>query len=242
MPLAFATRGLGADVTPERILARAQAFDVRSVLLSTPLPRAAEAHARLRAGGVAVCAVAAAQPADGAEFTQGLERGARCAAALKAGAVVVEGGGAAAHGREAAVDRLARALHAPLAQGIPLVVRNAGAADALLGFEEVEWLLSELPRLGFWFDPMRAEQRQGADAGPAVGAWLDAYDGRVGGVFVHGPGSEGSGGGHPTDDGPDWDRLAAALPWRVPWVLDLGPGLAEGDAADAVRWLRSLRP
>ena len=58
-------------------------------------------------------------------------------------------------------------------------------------------------------------------------------------MFIHGSGSDGRGGSHPTDGDLDWDGLLPALPRRIPWVLDLDARLDENDAADAIRWLRS---
>jgi hypothetical protein len=241
MTLAFSTRGWGADVAPARIVAHAHALDVHDVHLSEPIPQAGTAFGQLRAGGVRVVSVAPALAGDEATFPQALAQAGVCASRVRARAVVVDGGRTGAD-REAAADGLVRSLHGPLRAGVPLALRNGADAQDLLGFEEIEWLLSEVPTLGFWFDPFAADQRHRMQAGPATQTWVDAYAGRVAGVFVHGGAGEGNrGGSHPTEGGPDWGTLVAALPRGVPWILDLDARLGVGDAADAVRWLRSSR-
>ena len=72
-----------------------------------------------------------------------------------------------------------------------------------------------------------------------IEGYYGEYTGRVGGVFVQGLGGIGVGGGHPTDDGPDWGTLTEILPRRVPWVLDLSPELPRGDVVDALHFVRS---
>lgn len=236
MTLAFSTRGWGTDAKPAQIIAHARALDVCDVHLSAPSKHAARVRRDLQAGGVRVISVAARGRADAAGFPDALAQAGACAAQLRARAVIVEGG-AAGDEREAAADRLVRMLHGPAAAGVPLALRNGSGAQDLLGFEELDWVLSELPALGFWFDPLAAHLRHGLGAGPATQDWIDAYAGRVTGVFVHG----GEGGSHPTEGGPAWGSLVQTLPRDVPWVLDLEADLDVRDAVDAVRWLRALR-
>ena len=240
MRLAFSTRALAAEPSASRILQWAERLDARDVHLAPPVARPRSLHAALRAGGVGVCSVAVAEAADEPRFEDALARAIQTAAATRAQAVVVEGGRRGPD-REAATDRLVRALHGPVRAGAPLVLRNRFEADGLLGLEELGWVRSELPELGFWFDPLAAHLVAEQD-GAALVTWLDQVAGTVGGVFVHGAGSDRRGGSHPTDGGPPWGTLVAALPRRVPWVLDLGPGLDVRDAEDAARYLRSLAP
>lgn len=238
MRLAFSTRGLVDPSDPARILARAERLDARDVHLAQPVAHPRALRAALRSGGVDVCSVAVPLPAHEPAFSSALAQAVTTAGRLRAGAVVVEGG-ARGEDREQSADRLVRSLHGPLRGGAPLVLRNRRRADDLLGIEELEWVRSELPELGFWFDPLSAWLEGEAD-GDGLVAWLDRFSGAVGGVFVHGAGSDRTGGSHPTDGGPPWGTLVTALPARVPWVLDLGPALGDGDAEDAARYLRSL--
>jgi hypothetical protein len=225
----------------ERPMAEADFFstledlDLRRVVLR--LPAAVEAAA-LRAHGVTVCGVAPG--ADVAVEDAAIARAARRAAATKADALVLEGGRVAGDDRGRATERAARVLHPFLGAGVPLAIRPGGAAEDLLGYEEVSWLLDALPRLGLWLDPARAMALQRAGHGPAVSAWAEACAGRCTGVWVHGLGGDGKGGAHLRDDGPPWEQLAEMLPTRRPWVLDLAPDAGRDALRDALGDLRSV--
>lgn len=273
MTLAFATgRGPG-PLESDALLAEARALDVRAIFLSAPVARPARWRSAWKAAGVQACGVAprgdaGASDEDGARFATALAEAAACAAALRAPALVVEGGGLGsrledrlreaeddlragaeaataawraerAEAREEATERALRALYADLRAGVPLSVRpGAGPAD-LLGFEETGWLLGELRGLGLWLDPARATRAQRLGWGPALDAWLDAYARRCTGVFVQGLGRDLDAGLHPAEGGLDWGHLARALPRRVPWVIDLAPSRSADALADAVALLRA---
>jgi len=215
-----------------RLLVRAEALDQRLWHLPAPLAQARDARGHLHAGGVSITSVAT--------DVAGLEAAAAAGAALRVRAIVVEGGRLEGRDPEEAADALVRALHAPLVAGAPFVIRNGAGPDALLGFVATEWLLSELPRLGFWFDGSAALARQRAGVGPDAMAWMDAYGTRCGGLFVHGLGAQGLGGQHPGDDGADWDALSSALPAAAPRVLTMDPAHDEAAIADGLRFVRSL--
>lgn len=140
-------------------------------------------------------------------------------------------------GRERLIEQVARALHGPLAQGVPLAVANGLGPERLLGFTETGWLLDALPRLGLWLDPVAAEQAHRQGWGPSLVAWTDAYGGRTVGALAHGAGSAGTGHAHPEDQGADWGSLGATLPRRLPWILDVTGNLSAADVRDAVRYL-----
>ena len=143
--------------------------------------------------------------------------------------------------REGGADRAARALHRASADGAELAIRNGGrAADLLLQPDVVEWLLSDLPTLGLWFDPARAHRAWCLGLGPEPAAWADRFAGRTTGVFVHGLGSDLGGHGHPEDGAPDWGTLGRSLPHRVPWILDVTHTLSAADVEDAIRYLRAM--
>ncbi len=217
----------------ERLLARGEVLDQRLWHLPAPIDGAREARGRLHAGGLSVTSVQTDRA--------GLEQALACGSALRARAIVVDGGVLDGADPEEAADRLVRALHGPLVAGAPLAIRNGPGADALIGFVATEWLLSELPRLALWFDPSSALARQRAGVGTEVTGWIDAYGLRMGGLFVHGLGSDGRGGAHPTDDGADWPALWGALPRAAPRVLAMGPEHDDEALRDALRYLRSHR-
>lgn len=139
--------------------------------------------------------------------------------------------------RERLVEQIARALHGPLAQGVPLAVANGLGPEQVLGFTETGWLLDALPRLGLWLDPLGAEQARRQGWGPGGVAWTDAYGGRTVGALAHGAGSAGTGHAHPEDQGADWGSLGESLPRRLPWILDVTGSLSAADVRDAVRYL-----
>jgi hypothetical protein len=141
--------------------------------------------------------------------------------------------------REKAAERAVRALHAARTTGAPLAVRNGGSAACLLGFEELEWVLDDLPRLVLFFDPARALRLHALGLGPAPAAWGERYAKRIAGVLVQGLASDLVGGSHPEDGGAAWQELAEGLPRAAPWFLDLAPTLAAADVEDAVRYLRA---
>jgi hypothetical protein len=172
------------------------------------------------------------------DVEQALRRGSR-GGAEEAGALRAEAQRLREAGAARAVEAAARALHGPLKAGVPLAVRNGDGLAAVLQHVETGWLLDALPGLALWFDPARAERAARLGNGPAVTAWLDAYGPRVGGVAAHGLGSGLGGRAHPADAGPDWGSLAASLPRRLTWVLDLSGSLAAADVRDAVRFLEA---
>lgn len=216
------------------ILQRAQALDQRLWHLAHTLPGAGAARRRLHEQGVSVVSVACS--------LEDLGDAVRFGSALQVRAVVVDGGSVPAGERiESATDRLVRALHAALREGVPLAIRNTGDEDGLLGMTGCEWVLGELPRLPLWFDPPRALRRQRLAGGPPPSSWTDAFAARTGGVFVHGLGADGTGGAHPDEEGADWVALRGVLPGAAPWVLDLAPGLDETVVRDALHYVRGLR-
>lgn len=215
----------------ERVLARAEALDQRLWHLPAPIDGAREARARLHVGGVSITSVAS--------DVANLEAALRCGSHLRARAIVIDGGVLAGADPEAAADGLVRALHGPLVAGAPLAIRNGAGEDALLGFVATEWLLSELPRLTLWFDPPAALARLRAGVGTQVAGWMDAYGTRMGGLFVHGLGSSGAGGAHPTDDGVAWDALSGALAPGLPRVLVMDPAHDDEAIRDGLRFTRA---
>jgi hypothetical protein len=252
MPVAFATGRLPGMFGVADVLATARSLDVRAVFFSAPVERAASWLAELKASGIQVCGVAPQGTAGAADetpsrFEAELGAAATCASHLKAGAVVVEGGevgGVSEADREAvrepAAERAVRALHAGLRGGVPLAIRPGGRPRDLLGFEETGWLLSELPALGLWLDPARAVRAHRRGCGSALEAWVDAYAGRCGGLFVQGLDADLRGGVHPAEGGIDWAPLAEVLPRGVPWVLDLARETTDDVLADAVSMMRAV--
>lgn len=229
MTIALAARP-GEDA--ERLLARGEALDQRLWHLPGPLAGAREARARLHAGGLSITSVQT--------DVAGLETALACGSALRARAIVVDGGTLRGAAPEDAADRLVRALHGPLVAGAPLAIRNGADEHAVLGFVATEWLLSELPRLALWFDPAAAEARRRGGVGTDLPGWMDAYGTRMGGLFVHGLGSDGRGGAHPTDHGVDWPALWPALPPAAPRVLALDAAHDDATVRDALRYLRGI--
>ena len=216
----------------ERLLARGEALDQRLWHLPAAIERPREARARLHAGGLSITSLQT--------DLAGLETAVACGSALRVRAIVVDGGLLQGADPEAAADRLVRALHGPLVGGAPLAIRNGPGEDAVLGFVATEWLLSELPRLSLWFDPAAAEARRRAGVGAEIPGWVDAYGTRMGGLFVHGLGSDGRGGAHPTDDGAEWPALWHALPPAAPRVLTMDAAHGDDAVRDALRYLRGL--
>ena len=217
----------------ERLLARGEALDQRLWHLPAPIDGAREARGHLHAGGLSVTSVQT--------DLAGLDHALACGSALRVRAVVVDGGMLDGEDPEAAADRIVRALHGPLVAGAPLAIRNGAGADAALGFVSTEWVLSELPRLALWFDPAGALARLRAGVGTELTGWMDAYGLRMGGLFVHGLGSDGTGGAHPSDDGPDWGALLSGLPRSAPRVLAMDPSFDDDAIRDALRLIRSVR-
>lgn len=216
----------------DRLLTRAETLDQRLWHLPGSIEQAEDARRRLHAAGVSVSSIGATK--------DDLARALHVGAALRVRTVVVDGGALEGADPEVAADGLVRALHGPLASGAPLAIRNGLGEDALLGYVATEWLLSELPRLSLWFDPSAAMARQRAGVGTDLPGWMDAYGTRMGGLFVHGLGSDGRGGAHPTDDGPDWPALWGALPKAAPRVLALDPAHDDDQVRDAMRYVRGL--
>jgi len=241
----LATGWLGDEVSATRLLEVARSLDQRAFHAARPPAGAVRLRTELKAQGVRILGVSTAAPEGLSDphverALQALERAVLAASALRAETVVFEGGSPEPGGREEATERLARAVHGALRRGVPLAVRNGRGREDLLGFEETEWLLSELPGLGLHFDPARAERAARRDEGPALTAWMDAYAGRCSGVFVHGLGRSGEGGAHPADDGPPWRTLVSSLPRRVPWILEPAETLSPAEVKDALHYLRSL--
>lgn len=252
MTLALVPRAAGAGAGPEALAALAREAGIAQLVLDDPPAAALRWREPLKAAGVTVVALRLSAPGAPGEGALAL------AGALRVERVVVGGGrleaaasltGAAApearqaqrlRVRERQVEALARSLHAPVGAGVPLAVQHAATAHDLLRLEEVGWLLDALPRLSLWLDPCRllAAAREGWDPGPL--AWADRLAGRVAGVSVHGLGSDGRGHAHPEDDGPPWGTLAASLPRRVPWALDLSGRLEARDVAEARRFLDAV--
>lgn len=141
--------------------------------------------------------------------------------------------------REQAAERAVRALHQVARGGASLAVRHGGSAACLLGFEELEWVLDDLPALSLFFDPARALRRHRLGLGPEPAAWAERFARRTAGVIVQGLASDLAGGSHPEDGAAPWRELAEALPRGVPWFLDLAPTLAAADVEDAVRYLQT---
>ena len=245
MTVSLSTAWLGAAPSAAHLLEIARAFDVRAFHASQPPVQAAWLRTELKSQGVRILSVASDAPAglsdpDVQRALEALQVAMAAASALKSERVVFEGGPHEPGEREAATERTARAIHGPLGRGVPLAFRNGGGRQDLLGFEETGWLLSELPSLGLYFDPARAERAARNEEGPSLTAWMDAYAGRCAGIFVHGLGASGSGGAHPADDGPPWSTLVSSLPRNVPWVLDPGEALGRAGVEDALRYLRSI--
>ena len=221
------------DEEAATILLRARALDVRLWHLDYTLPGPNAVRRRLYEQGVSVVSVATTRDA--------LADAVRFGSALRTRTIVVEGDTLlAGEDVEGAADRMVRALHTHLSEGVPLAIRNASEPTGLLDMTVCEWMLDELPRLVLWMDPARALRRHRAGEGPEPRHWIDAFAGRTGGVFVHGLGASGAGGAHPDDDGPGWEDLRGALPTAAPWVLDLDPALSEDAVADALGYVRAL--
>jgi hypothetical protein len=228
---AFAPRAAARDVaeTLERL-----ALDVVHVW-TPPTGEGVRRWLTLRPARIGVSSVALPETAGASQIGEGFA-GARAAgldfaSATKAGAVVVEGGpDPGEKARERAVDAALRSVHGALAAGAPVSLRNGRPAD-LLGYVEAGQALGESRGLGLWFDPVRAHARHRAGLGPTVETWADAYAGRMTGVHVEGT---------PVDGEPDWPSVARVLPRRIPWVVDLAAGTAEGEIRRAADFLRSL--
>jgi hypothetical protein len=245
--LAVTTRALGPVGCAPALVAALRALRLSRVVLLDPPPAARAWRPELAAAGIEVAGVAleGVPPdlCDAARSAAGLAAPAAAAAALRAGHLVVPSPRVVpaerAATRERRVEEAARALHGPLAAGVPLAVVNGGRDADLLHLTETGWLLDALPRLALWFDPARALalEAAGLDAGPL--AYADRFAGRVGGVLVHGLGSDGRGHAHPEDRGPPWGRLGESLPQRVPWVLDLSSRHDAADLRDAARFLEA---
>jgi hypothetical protein len=247
--IALASRWFAGRTDPASIALGLREVGIPALVQDEPPAAAARWREPLRAQGVTV--VALRTEAAGAPSALLTEVG----GALRVERIVVAGGaftaprgvtGAAAtepevlrRARERQVEALARALFAPVRAGLPLAVGQAAGPHELLTLEALGWLLDALPRLTLWFDPARAlaASRAGTDAAPD--AWADRFAGRVAGVSVHGLGSDGRGHAHPEDDGPPWSTLAASLPRRVPWTLDLSGNLSADDVREARRYLEA---
>lgn len=217
----------------ERLLARGESLDQRLWHLPGPVAAASEVRSRLHAGGLSITSVQT--------DVAGLESALAAGSALRVRAVVVDAGPLGDEHPEAAADRIVRLLHGPLTAGAPLAIRNGMSDDAALGFVATEWVLSELPRLALWFDPAAAFARWRAGVGAELTGWMDAYGLRMGGMFVHGLGSDGTGGAHPADDAPDWADLFGGLPDAAPRVLAMDSSLDDDAVRDALRLVRSVR-
>ncbi len=234
--VALSTRIFGGVPAPDRLAERLRELDVRQVFFHMPPGQARAVGEALRAAGVESVG---ALSADGTPAT--LAAAARSASRLRAGTVVCDAGVCdAAVPRERQVEALARALHALLREGAPVAVLPGDVGPALLDDEGLTWLLEDLPGVGLWLDPLHVVRRERAEEGAGLVSLLDRYAGRCRGTFVAGLGSDGQGGRHPEDDGPDWNTLAALLPRGIPWVLDLDPQVQADELEDAIRYLRHI--
>ena len=144
---------------------------------------------------------------------------------------------------EAAVVRLSRTLHGLFSRwpGLSLALRAAHAPGRLLGFREMDWLLSDNPGkpVGLWMDPARALALERAQAGPSPLDWADRFASRTLGIAVHGLGA-GSGHVRPEEAGLDWGTLRGLLPLHAPRVLDVGPSLTSADVVDVRRQFEEM--
>ena len=264
MKLALSSRWFAPGTSLETAARRTREFGLEHLVLHVPGAVAPGSREAARSVGVSVCAVVNDGNLDAAVALASTQRSpfvvveggtfedervdralrqeesALCNAVLRGDAPDAT---ALLQRRAATVEevavRAARALHAAL-RGTPLALRNAGtAADLLLEPTTLEWLLSDLPRLGFFFDPARALRAHRLGLGPQPAAWADRFGSRTGGVFVHGLGSDLAGHSHPEDGAPEWRLLAEELPRGIPWILDLAPSLAPGDVEDAIRYVES---
>ncbi len=199
MPVAIAVD----DRTPEALIELAQGHDVRQLYLRSAAARPRTLRGALKASGVTVCGVATTPTAlPGAE---------RAASALRANALVVRVEHAEVEDLEAAVEPLARALHAPLARDVPVAVQNY----AWLDLQALEWLFEALPGLRLWFVPREDTP---------IDTWASAYAHRCAGLLFE---------QHPETI----DRgIVDAFSPRTPWVLDL----EDGALADGVKALRAM--
>ncbi len=274
MRLALSTGWFPARVTLEGAARGARDLGLDRLALVVPGLDAPDGRAVLRAVGVVASHVllgdgGGASNEDLSRFSAALARATAVASRLRAGVLVVEGGGLGSRAdadpdrvagdlgrqdegeaaptaaarrrahREAAAERAVRALHAGLATGAPLAVRPGSTASDLLHVEETEWLLDALPRLGLAFDPTRALGLERLGLGPPPEAWADRFASRAGTCFAHGLGAGLAGRGHPDDDGPDWSSLGEMVPRAATWVLDLAPTLSTADVTDAIRAVRA---
>lgn len=200
------------------------------------LTRAVEAAVALKAPWVLV--EAGALPGEAGARLAALERALRRhPAEAEAATARAEGLALRAGPRERLVEQVARALHGPLREGVPLAVVPGDGAEHLLGLTETGWLLEALPRLMLWLDAARAERAARLGLGPALTAWTDAWAGRTVGVLAHGLGGDLAGHAHPEEDGPAWGSLGESLPRGLPWVLDVSGRLSAADVRDALRCL-----
>jgi len=261
--LALASGWFAEGTTLARAARRTRDLGLETLALAVPGPVAPGRREDVRALGVAVCGVllGGAGAADD-DFDRARPAAVQAASALRAPCLVVEGGGfdrrtardlakreasdapaaLALHRevREEAASRAARALWRAQAEGVPLALRNGGAAaDLVLDPEVAEWLLDDLPALGLFLDPARALRARRLGLGPEPEVWADRFAARTRGVFVHGLGSDLAGGSHPEDVAPDWGTLSDALPRGAPWVIDVTHALSAADVEDVVRYLRS---
>jgi hypothetical protein len=246
--LSLASRRLGRDARrlgQAAVVARAAGFT--RVFASLPPADAAAARPVLEREATALDGVGTVPVASRAELDAALDRAAEAAQALRENRVVVDLGPlAAATGEtpEAAVEALARTLHAGLARwsGVALAVRPAAGPAGLLRLDETEWLLDALSKrgVGAWLDPVRVAAWAEAGKGPTLLDAADRLARRVAGISLHGPGPTGEGGGLPEEGAFDWGTLRGLLPARAQRVLDVGPAVPPDAVVETRRRLEEM--
>ena len=239
MSVALATRRLGPSAAVGDWLDVLGRHDVRALRIDALRADAREAGALLKARGVTAAAVRV--PPTEQDVAVSLAQIRDTASALRARLVLPSLSAAAYRegDREAAAERVARALHGAQRDGMPLALRFSADGDDLLDLEMLEWLLGDLPALGVWLDVPALEHAHRHAEGPALPALAEAFAPRVLGLDVAGAADGPAGGAHPKDGGPDWSTLWEILPRGASRVLDVDPGPDGSRLPEALAWLRA---
>jgi hypothetical protein len=240
LTLAIATRRLGLRAGVEEWLRALEGLGVRALRIDGLASPAAEVGVVLRARGVAV--VGLRVPPAEADVALQLADARGIASALRTRVVILSLSAAAhqsPHGREAATEHVARALHGAQREGMPLALRYTAGGDDLLDMQMLEWLLGDLPTLGVWLDIPALEHAHRANEGLALPALAETLGPRVRGLDIAGASDGAAGGAHPEDGGPDWSTLWEILPRDATRVLDVDPGPDGSRLREALAWLRA---
>ncbi len=240
MTLALATRRLGQGAGVEEWLRALEVHDARALRVDSLRSPAPDVGTALRVRGVTVAGMRV--PPTQQDVVQQLADVRAAASALRTQMVILSVS-AVAHdaekGREAAAERVSRALHAAQREGMPIALRCWSGADDLLDVEMLEWLLGDLPALSVWLDIPALEHAYREGSGTALPALAEALGPRVRGLDIAGAADGAAGGAHPEDAGPDWSTLWEILPRGATRVLDVDPGPDGSRLPEALSWLRA---